>query len=239
MEHSLSVIIPTLNEACNLEKTLNSIASDTLEVIVSDGGSQDETLEIAYKWGAKILRGTTGKATQMNTAAFSAQGDILLFLHADTKLPSGYSLAITDILSRKEVVGGAFRLGIDGNGLGFRLIEIGANIRSILFSVPYGDQAIFIKRDLFLKIGGYTDIPIMEDFDLVRRLLKQGLVKTANKSVCTSNRRWTKHGIIKTTAWNWIIVGAWILGVHPARLAAWYKLELNRTSSTNDSKDHG
>ena len=228
-----------MNEAYNLEKTLNSIASDALEVIVSDGGSHDETIEVAYKWGAKILRGTAGKATQMNTAASLAQGEILLFLHADTKLPSGYSLAITDILAKEKVVGGAFRLGIDGDGLGFRLIEIGANLRSILFSAPYGDQAIFIRRDFFLTIGGYTDIPIMEDFDLIRRLRRHGHVKTANKSVCTSNRRWSKHGIIKTTAWNWIIVGAWILGVHPTRLAAWYRLELNRPSSTNDSKGHG
>lgn len=211
-----------MNEAWGLEDTLNSIATNTLEIIVSDGGSHDKTTEVAYQWGAKILRGKAGRATQMNTAAFSAQGDILLFLHADTRLPSGYDLAITDILARQEVVGGAFRLGIDGNGLGFRLIEIGANIRSILFSIPYGDQAIFIKRDLFLKMGGYTDIPIMEDFDLVQRLRKYGHVKTVKESVCTSNRRWSKHGIIKTTVWNWIIVGAWILGVNPTRLATWY-----------------
>lgn len=222
MEHSISVIIPTLNEAWNLETTLNSIGSDALEVIVSDGGSHDKTTEVAGKWGAKTLQGRAGKATQMNTAASSAQGDILLFLHGDTKLPSGYSRAITDILSRPKVVGGAFRLGINGDGLGLRLIEIGANIRSVLFSTPYGDQAIFIKRDLFLEIGGYTDIPIMEDFDLIRRLRQHGNVKTAKESVCTSNRRWSKHGVLKTTAWNWIIVGAWSLGVNPIRLATWY-----------------
>ena len=230
MASSISVIIPTLNEASHLEATLQSIGADALEIIVSDGGSRDQTIEVATRLGAIVVREGAGRASQMNAAAAIARGEVLLFLHADTILPADYRRSVADIVCRPGTAGGAFRLGIRGSGVGLRLVETGANLRSVRLSMPYGDQALFLKRDLFWEIGGFAEIPIMEDFELVRRLRQHGRMEIADASVTTSDRRWRKLGVLRTTAWNWIIVVAWSLGVAPHRLAGWYRGDCRQES---------
>ncbi len=223
----ISIIIPTLNEAENLGSTLQAITNtENIEIIVVDGGSSDQTLAIAKSLGAKIILGATGRANQMNLGASQATGGILLFLHADTILPPKFAQGIRAILEKpleKPIVAGAFKLKIDGKGWGLRLVEWGVNVRSQLFQMPYGDQAIFIKSEQFYKLGGFSDLPIMEDFELTLRLKAQGKIAIASLSVITSARRWQKLGVIRTTLINQIMIVRYFLSINYIKLAQWYR----------------
>lgn len=224
--HSLeriSIIIPTLNEASNLAKTLASThnAAD-VEVILVDGMSTDKTVEVARSWGIEVLLSTPGRARQMNTGAARAMGSILLFLHADTRLPRGFDGYVRGILARSRVVAGAFRLRVDSNLPGLRILERLVDVRSRCLQFPYGDQAIFLRAELFWSMGGFPDMPIMEDFELVRRLRRRGCIVTAPVSVLTSARRWESLGIVRATLINYTIPLAYYLGASPSRLARRY-----------------
>ncbi len=223
----ISIIIPTLNEAVNIERSLASIAkaennAKNIEVIVVDGGSADRTVAIAKSMGAKVISGTLGKANQMNLGASLATGEILVFLHADTVLPTGFEQAIRKILINPKTIAGAFKLKIDGSGWGLRLVEWGVNRRSQIFQMPYGDQAIFIKFPIFQSLGGFAQLPIMEDFDLILRLKKIGQIAIAPLSVTTSDRRWQKLGIFRTTLINQVTIIGYFFGIKPIKLASWY-----------------
>jgi len=220
----ISVIIPTLNEASYLPATLRSIGrpDDKLEIIVVDGGSTDETLAIASDFGAKAFVGNRSRAIQMNAGAAVATGDTLLFLHADTLLPDGYVQGIEKSLDDDNIAG-AFRLRIDGRGVGLRAVEWGANLRSKLLQLPYGDQALFMRSKTFFELGGYRKLPIMDDFELVQRLRRIGKVTLSNDAVCTSSRRWKKTGILRTTIINQVCILAYRLGVSPERIAKLYR----------------
>ena len=210
---NISIIIPTLNEAENLRSTLASAQSGAdAEIIVVDGGSTDETVALAKSFGVRLLATEAGRAGQVNVGALAASGDVLLFLHADTKLPPGFHQHVQDIMAKSDAVAGAFSLGIDGPEIGLRIIEKLANFRSRFFQLPYGDQAIFLRPHLLRVIGGFPDMPIMEDFVLMRRLKKEGRVAIAPVAVQTSARRWLKLGILKTTLIN-----------QAERLARWYR----------------
>jgi len=192
-------------------------------VLVVDGGSSDNTVDSAKSLGAQVLNVSAGKALQMNAGAKAARGEILLFLHADTRLASGFAKQIHDVLSQPRVAAGAFHLAIDGKGFGLRIIEWLANFRSRVLQMPYGDQGIFVTAEMFSAVGGFSALPIMEDFELVRRLKCRGRIKILPLAAITSPRRWKKLGVLRTTAINQVIIIGYLLGVNPQKLADWYR----------------
>ncbi len=216
---AISVIIPTLNEEDNIGPCLESaFQADRVERIVADGGSQDRTREIALSCGAKVLKASTGRARQMNAGAAMAKGDLFLFLHADTRLPEGFADCVRQTLNQPGIVAGAFQFRLDVTSPGLRLIERVANWRSRRLQLPYGDQAVFIRSALFREMGGFRDMPIMEDFEFIRRVKRRGRVHTVSLPALTSARRWKKFGTLRTTLINEAIVAAYCLGVSPARI---------------------
>ena len=199
-----------------------------IEVLVIDGGSSDDTVDRAENSGASVLHTERNRARQMNFGATRAKGDILIFLHSDTLLPSGFARHAASILDNPEIVAGAFRLYIGANSPSLRLIERGVNWRSRFLSAPYGDQAIFLTAQTFHSLGGYADLEIMEDFDLMRRLRKTGRIGLAAAPVTTSARRWERLGPWRTTLINQIAVVAYYIGVSPARIAKFYNRQTTR-----------
>ncbi len=218
----LSVVIPALNEARDLAATLRSVQGEDVEVLVVDGGSQDETGAIARDMGAVVVASPCGRGVQMNYGAQQAQGDILLFLHADTCLPPDYISQIRACLARKEIVAGAFRLGLTGKGLGLQIVAWGANLRSKWLGLVYGDQGVFLSRAMFEACGGFADVPIMEDFILVQQLKRKGRIGLSDARVQSSGRRWQRRGLIWTTLINQIIILGFFLGLSPHFLAKIY-----------------
>jgi rSAM/selenodomain-associated transferase 2/rSAM/selenodomain-associated transferase 1 len=226
----ISAIIPTLNEAQKIATTIAVLRkSRQTEIIVVDGGSQDNTVAIAASLGAHVLASKASKATQMNAGATAASGDILLFLHADTRLPDNFESCILAAVAQNERCAGAFSLGIDSEAAALRFIERVANWRSRFLQMPYGDQALFVSRHLFREIGGYPEYPIMEDFELVRRLRRKGKIAILPESVSTSPRRWLNLGIFKTWFLNQMIIAAYFLGISPQRLSHWYIREKGKS----------
>jgi len=226
MPETIAVIIPVLNEVNHLRLIVEQLyaqAMDKIEVIVVDGGSRDGTVELAQKLGITVIVADRGKACQMNAGAAVAQSEILLFLHADTLLPKNFDQVARQVLVQPQTVAGAFRLQIDDPTWGLRIIERLVNWRSRWLQMPYGDQAIFLSRQQFLEIGGFPDLPIMEDYELIRRLRCRGQIKLAPAAVLTSARRWRQLGILRTTAINQTIVLAYRLGISPEQLARWYR----------------
>ena len=188
-----------------------------------DGGSSDVSAEVAQSRGVKVLHSPPGRARQMNAGAEVAEGRFLLFLHADTRLPEGFDGHVRQILTGSGVAAGAFQLQIDAPSARLRLIEKAATWRSRYLQMPYGDQAIFLRKDLFREMGGFPDLPIMEDFQLIRRLQGEGRIVIAPAAVVTSARRWKKLGALRTTLLNQLMILGFYLGLEPARLARWYR----------------
>jgi rSAM/selenodomain-associated transferase 2 len=220
----ISIIVPTLNEEKDIKVAITSTESGKdIEVIVVDGGSQDNTVDITQRLGIKFVFSSPGRACQMNVGALLATGNILLFLHADTILPLQFDDMVRDALEEPGVVAGAFNLRIDSSQLGLRLVEWGVRIRSHFFNLPYGDQAIFIKREVFEQVGGFPELPIMEDFEMMRRLQRIGRITIVQGAVLTSARRWLQKGVFKTTLINQIAIIAYFIGVSPTLIRYWYR----------------
>ncbi|MBD2577453.1 TIGR04283 family arsenosugar biosynthesis glycosyltransferase [Oscillatoria sp. FACHB-1406] len=221
----VSIIIPTFNEAENIAKTLQCAQTGTdIEIIVVDGGSEDKTIEIVRQMSANVIASPQlGRAAQMNYGAEKATGEILLFLHGDTRLPLGYDAEIRTILGKSGVVAGAFELKIDAPLRSLRWVERMVRVRSRFLQLPYGDQGIFLKTSTFKELSGFPILPIMEDFEFVRRLKRRGKIAIASLPVTTSARRWLKLGVVKTTALNQLIILAYFLGIPPDRLRSWYR----------------
>ncbi|NEP88894.1 MAG: glycosyltransferase family 2 protein [Okeania sp. SIO2C2] len=227
---SISIIIPVLNEVSTIIQTISTAqtAKDKdIEIIVVDGGSNDGTIELIKCLNVQIISSLPGRATQMNCGAKIATGKILLFLHGDTFLPLNFDQLLQDILVKPTIIAGAFELSIRGTKKSLRIVERMVNWRSHYLQMPYGDQGIFLPAKVFQEIGGFPEIPIMEDFELIRRLKKRGQVATVPTSVSTSGRRWQKLGILKTTLINQIVIIAYLFGISPQRLARWYRSHNN------------
>lgn len=220
----ISIIIPVLNEAAIIPENIAKLQYETeIEIIVVDGGSQDNTVELVQNLGVKVIYSPqTGRANQMNFGASLATGDILLFLHADTRLPDRYLDFVIKTLSNPETVIGAFKLAIDSPQKSLRFLEKMVNLRSRFLSLPYGDQAFFLKASIFREINGFADLPIMEDFELIQRLKKRGKVSIVPAKVITSGRRWQKLGVVRTTIINQLIILGYYLGISPKKLSHWY-----------------
>jgi len=218
----LSIVIPTLNEQETLATTLQPLADcPGLEVIIADGGSTDRTLEIASQFKATVVPGSRGRGRQMNAGAALSRGEALLFLHADTILPTNFHNRVWQVL-QTSAIAGAFRLGIDAPRSGLRLVEAGANFRSKYLQMPYGDQALFLRSQTFFDINGFRNWPLMEDYDLCRRLRQQGEIQIAPEAVATSSRRWDQCGTVRCVLTNQLLILAFRLGISPERLARLY-----------------
>ncbi len=221
---SVSVVIPVLNEAKHLPRTLErAAAGQPGEIIVADGGSRDDTVRIARTYGAKVVSCRLNRARQLNAGAALARGEVLLFLHADTLLPGSYSQEILAAFRAPKVVGGAFRFAIADPFPGRWLLQASTNLRSRLWGMPYGDQALFVRRWAFAELGGFPELPIMEDYEFVRRLRHLGDLALLDAAVLTSGRRWQRLGILRTTLINKLVIMGYRCGVSPARLAAFYR----------------
>ncbi|MEA5583186.1 TIGR04283 family arsenosugar biosynthesis glycosyltransferase [Nodularia harveyana UHCC-0300] len=228
MNNTISIIIPTFNEAANIESAIASTQPSTnVELIVVDGGSQDNTVSIAQSLGVKTLSSAPSRAVQMNAGAMAATGEILLFLHADSRLPPGFDNMVRTALQQPKTVAGAFALEIDSPLWSLRWVEKGVNWRSHHWQMPYGDQAIFLTKEIFQKNGQFPNLPIMEDFELIRRLKPIGKISIIPVPVITSARRWLDKGVIYTTLLNQIVITAYILGVSPERIRSWYRREIS------------
>jgi rSAM/selenodomain-associated transferase 2 len=215
----LSVIIPALNEAETLGNTLESLmVGPSAEVIVVDGGSRDGTVELARQYTSQVFVSRPGRGLQQASGARHSEGTVLVFVHADTRLPTGYQDLIHKALACTDVVFGAFCLTIHPSSRALDVIALMANLRSRCLKLPYGDQAIFVRREAYFQVGGFRDWPIMEDVDLVHRLNRMGGFKLARGYVKTSARRWQQENVIRTTLRNVARIIRYGMGVPPDAL---------------------
>ena len=223
-----SIVIPVLHEAESINTLIEHIytlkTDRPFETIVVDGDPHQNTIQRIKDKQVRGIPSPPGRAKQMNKAASVASGEILLFLHADTFLPRDALIWIGSVMDKHVYIGGAFDLGIDSDQFIYHFISYPANVRSRLTRIPYGDQAIFIRKGYFNLMGGYRDIPLMEDVDLMRRIKKRGdKIFIIPKPVMTSPRRWEKEGIIWGTLRNWLLITLYFLGVSPHTLSKFYK----------------
>ena len=219
----LSIIIPTLDEAecvVALLQQLQPLRTRGHEVILVDGGSRDATVALAEPLIDKLLIAPAGRARQMNTGAGAAIGQVLWFVHADSIIPDKADVLI---LKSAGQLWGRFNVHMSGDRLLLRVVERLMNLRSRITGIATGDQGIFVSRALFKRIGGYTDLPLMEDIDLSKRLKREQRPVCLQNTLTTSSRRWERKGIVRTILMMWYLRLAWFLGVPATRLASRYE----------------
>ncbi len=219
----VSVVIPTLNEEKNLPSTLPPVLAVADEVIVSDGGSRDQTREVAEALGARVVTGPPGRGGQLNLGARAASGGVLLFLHADTRLGEGAIRNLREAVASGAAAGGFF-VCFDEDRPSLRLGSWLINRRTAWTRLPLGDQAQFMTRSCYAELGGFRDWPILEDFDMARRMKRRSGVVLLGPPVTTAARRFLRLGVVRTVATNWLIWGLYFLGVSPVKLARLYQL---------------
>ena len=221
----ISIIIPTLNESLLLQRLLcglNKIIDSQVEIIVVDGGSNDNTLEIASKYAHQVFVTEQGRATQMNYGAAFAKGEVLFFLHADSMLTTNAFQKLKEIVKESAYVGGAFRLQIDSNKLLLSIISQVVNLRSRFFHLVYGDQGIFVRKKNFFEIGRFMVTPLMEDVEFYGRLRASGKTVILDEKILTSARRWEKEGILYATFRNWLLLIMYYMGIPAKQLKKLY-----------------
>jgi rSAM/selenodomain-associated transferase 2 len=218
----LSIIIPTLNETGRIgELIAHTRTLGECEIVVVDGGSADGTLEQAAAADVR-LQAPRGRARQQNAGAAASSGDVLLFLHADCRLEPGAIDAVQAALQDGRCVGGCFRQIIDAHGTAYRLLERGNSWRVRLCRWAYGDQGIFVRREVFERLGGFPDVALMEDLLFVRRLKRAGRFRLLDARIHVSARRWQRHGVVRQTLRNWTLIALALCGVSPDWLARFY-----------------
>jgi rSAM/selenodomain-associated transferase 2 len=221
---SVSIIIPTWNETGGIARTIRGLrVQSPLEIIVVDGGSSDTTIEQAQE-ADRVFLAEAGRAFQMNAGARAARGDILLFLHADCRLEAGAIRAVEGTLARHATLAGCFSMRVDGQGWGFRSIDACATARVRWTGVIYGDQGLFLRRNDFLRLGGFPPIRFMEDVFFSRRLAGRGRVVVLRQKIFVSPRRWQQAGLARQTLRNWTLTALALAGVAPDRLAEYYPI---------------
>jgi rSAM/selenodomain-associated transferase 2 len=219
----ITVVIPTYNEESSIASTIQSALQDpNIEVVLGDGGSTDRTVTIAQELGARIVRASSGRADCQNAAAAIASGEVLLFLHADTLLPPGYGAQVRAALKPNNVVLGAFSFKLTPRLPFLSLVEWGTNRRSRRAQLPYGDQALFLRKDVFAHLGHFPKQPFMEDYDFVREARHHGAVTTLDMPVVTSSRRWQMHGVFGNTMFNQLLIFGRAVGVPLEDMVKWY-----------------
>lgn len=228
MTERFSIILPVLNEADLINPMMDHLesldGSENCEFIVVDGSADGGTIKTITRQGVQCAKSPRGRARQMNAGAAMATGEILIFLHADTRLPRRAFELINEVMTRQTRIGGAFDIRIDTKRPVLKIIARIASLRSRLTRIPYGDQAIFIRRDYFRQMGGYPGITLMEDVALMRGIKRAGgRIGFIPEPVITSARRWEQEGILYTTLRNWLLLSAYTLGVDPDKLAKYYK----------------
>ena len=215
------MVIPALEEEEQIAAAIRSAVAPGVEVIVVDAGSRDATRQCARDAGAEVMTSPPGRARQLAAGASRARGDVIVFLHADTRLPSGFADSIRTALRAPGVVGGAFRFRFDQRTASLRLVEWGAHLRVALLGLPYGDQALFVRRCVLEKIGGVPDAPVMEDLDLVNAMRRQGRLARLQDPATTSARRYLAYGVARTALRHTLAALAWGVGWDRAHIAAW------------------
>jgi rSAM/selenodomain-associated transferase 2 len=219
---SISVIIPTLNEESCLAETLHRLRRENpAEIIVVDGGSEDQTCRLATL-ADNVLHGPRGRALQMNLGAAHAAGDVLLFLHADCWLQAGALQAAERLLRTPGVAAGCFTMSIRAAGWLYRLIDACASARVRLTGIAYGDQGLFLRREQFHRLGGFPPLRLMEDLFFSRALHRYGRVVVARHRILVAPRRWQHAGLVRQTVRNWTLTALATSGIHPDRLAPFY-----------------
>ena len=223
----MSVVIPTYNEAKALPFLLHDLRAlpFVVEIIVADGGSTDHTPAIAQQLGARVIATGKGRGLQLRAGAAVARAALLGFLHADVRLDDSAIRALADLVNTPQTdnVAYAFNLAIDARPRAYRIIEFGAKLRSRFLHLPYGDQGLFLSRTLYDAVGGYSDIPIMEDVVIVRALARQAQIQLMPASIRVSARRWERDGVWTRWVANSVLLARWYAGASPAALAAAYE----------------
>lgn len=221
-----SIIIPVLNEAETINRQIQHLhalnGNGTCEIIIVDGAPEQDTIQALEHRNVPAIASPRGRAVQMNAGAAHARGDVLIFLHADTELPQDAFEKIDQVIHTR-CVAGAFDLGIKSRARTLKVIEFGANLRTHITGIPYGDQAIFIKRHYFEEIGGYKEIPLMEDVEIMQRIRRTGgEICILPQRVKTSPRRWETEGALYCTLRNWLLAILFALRVPPEKLSRFF-----------------
>ena len=213
-----------LNEAATIASTLDALrrGAPDAEIVVVDGGSTDASVAIARPLSDTLIDAPRGRALQMNAGARASQGDVLVFVHADTIVPSTFATDIASALSDPAIVGGRFDVRLDDSALPYRIIGAMISLRSRISHTGTGDQAIFVRRDVFDRLGGFPELELCEDLEFSRRLKRTGQIACLRTRVITSARRWNRDGVVRTVIRMWLIRAMYLLGVPPARLKRMY-----------------
>lgn len=217
----ISVVIPAIDEAPRIAEAVRSVMRPEVEVIVVEGGSRDETARLAREAGARVLESPRGRARQLRLGGERSTGEVVLFLHADTRLAVGWDEAVREALSDPLCAGGAFAFRFAERGWRERWIEAWVALRILFLRLPYGDQALFVRRDVLERMGGVPNVAMMEDLDLVNAIERAGRLRMLALPATTSSRRYLERGFFRTVFEHAVALVVWRLGLDRTRLARW------------------